>query len=352
MKIVFERSEYQLERLNELLLNYTEAVKLIDFITQWQRNESTFQFHTSGSTGVPKSIDVSRSQIVASVQATSDFLGLKNTHSALLCLDPNFVASLMMVARCLVNDMDLILSRPSSNPLNALDHSIDFASFVPVQVYKMIEEGSILQLTKIQNILIGGAPLSKLAFDTLAKIDTNIFITYGMTETVSHIALMPIKGDYSSAYFEVLPEITIGQDRDNCLTIVGAVTHNKTLQTNDIVELLDETKFRWLGRRDHVINSGGIKIHPEQLEKLIVPLINSDFFISWKTNDQLGNECILITENHKTTDEELKQIQAVIFNTFSKYHAPKSVYSVDLFERTDSGKVKREATRQKALGLL
>lgn len=352
MKIVFEGSEYQLEGLSELLTNYPEASKLVNFINHWQQNKDFFQFFTSGSTGVPKSIDVSRRQIVASVLATSQFIGLKKSHITLLCLDPNFVASLMMAARSLVNNMDLVLTRPNSNPLKSLDHSVDFASFVPVQIYKMIEEGSIQLLANIKNVLIGGAPLSRSAFETLAKIDTNLYVTYGMTETVSHIALMPIKGDYNQAYYEVLSGIKLGQDADGCLNINGRVTNDQLLQTNDIVEMINDSKFRWLGRRDHVINSGGIKIHPEELEKLIESQIKSDFMISWQPNDLLGSECILITESLELQNDEFKQLQQLIVDRFSKYHSPKVVFSVYKFERTDSGKIKREATRQKALSLV
>lgn len=352
MKIVFERSEYHLDSLSEFLTAYPTAAKLVSFIDDWNQNADIFQFQTSGSTGNPKTIHVTREQILASVSATSKYLGLEKSEAALLCLDPNFVASLMMAARCLVNDIDLVVSRPSANPLSTLEDEVDFASFVPMQIYKMIEEENINELAKIKNILIGGAPLSAAAFEVLSKIDTNIFATYGMTETVSHIALMPIKGPFASAYFEVLPGVHIGQDADGCLNIAGAVTKQETLQTNDIIEMIGPSKFRWLGRRDHVINSGGIKIHPEQLEKVIEPILKTPFFISWKANEKLGSECLLISEGAEVSSEVWLRVKSEIERSFTKYHIPKSILAVDQFERTDSGKIKREATRKKALGLL
>lgn len=333
-------------------MQHPQFTKLITFILNWQQNKDTFQFQTSGSTGAPKSIDVSRDQIVASVDATTEYLGLKKSETALLCLDPNFVASLMMAARCLVNDMDLIIEKPSSNPLKTLTESVDFASFVPMQIYKMIEDGNIHKLADINNILIGGAPLSAAAFDVLTQIKTNIYVTYGMTETVSHIALMPVKETYQNAYFEVLPGIEIGQDNEGCLNITGTVTNNQKLQTNDIVELIWSDKFRWLGRRDHVINSGGIKIHPEQLEKVIETHLKGEFIISWKANDELGSECLLLTEGFTLSNDQFQEIQKEIETTFSKYHIPKFTLAVDKFERTDSGKIKREGTRLKTLGLM
>ncbi|WP_420579770.1 AMP-binding protein [Reichenbachiella sp.] len=352
MEIVFEETNYSLKTLNDLRDAYPEASKLVQFIKGWIDGDTSFQLQTSGSTGTPKIIHVSREQIIASVEATSKFLRLKSSHQALICLDPNFVASIMMAARCLLNDMDCLVTKPSSNPIKSIDKRIDFASFVPFQIYKMMEENTIHELSTIKNILVGGAPLTHSGFETLANINTNIFVTYGMTETVSHIALMRVKGIFSDAYYEVLPGIQIGQDTDGCLHITGAVTEGKKIQTNDSVEMLDKNKFRWLGRRDHVINSGGIKIHPEQIEKSIERYFSSDFMISWNPSAQLGNECILLTENQAIPQEKINAIEKLILKGFSKFHVPKKVIVVKQFERTSSGKVKREATRMKALELL
>lgn len=351
MKIVFQGSEYTLDTLDDLRLHYPEASKLLDFIQDWQQGKPSYEFQTSGSTSSPKVIDVNREQIVASARATGQFLGLKKSDRVLCCLDPQFVASLMMAARCLVWDMDLVLEKPSANPMTSFEPTVDFASFVPFQIYQMIAGGNIHQLENIRNILIGGAPLAPAAFDTLAQLNTNLYATYGMTETVSHIALMPIKGDFATAHYDLLPDIEIGQDDKQCLSITGAVTRNKTLQTNDIVEIIDDGAFRWLGRRDHVINSGGIKIHPEQLERKIASLLTSDFFISWQANEKLGNECLLITEGEPISVQGFEEIRAVITKAFSKHHAPKRMVAIDTFEHTTSGKVKREETRKKALGL-
>ncbi|UXX79328.1 AMP-binding protein [Reichenbachiella carrageenanivorans] len=350
MKIVFQGSEYQLDTLDDLRQRYPEASKLLDFIQDWQQGKPSYEFQTSGSTSSPKVIDVNREQIVASARATGQFLELKKSDQVLCCLDPQFVASLMMAARCLIWNMDLALEKPSANPMTAIKNQIDFASFVPFQVYQMIADNNLHQLENIRNVLIGGAPLTPAAFGTLAQLNTNIYATYGMTETVSHIALMPVKGKYSQAYYHLLPNIVIGQDDEQCLKVSGAVTNHNTLQTNDIVEITGRT-FRWLGRRDHVINSGGIKIHPEQLERKIANLLSSDFFISWQANEKLGNECILITKGAPMAIEKLEEIQKVVTEAFSKHHAPKRAVNVDTFEHTASGKIKREETRIKALKL-
>lgn len=352
MKIVFEETDYSLDTLNDLKKKYPEAGKLIQFIKGWENGDLNFEFQTSGSTGTPKSIIISRGQITASVQATSEFLNLNNKQQALICLDPNFVASIMMIARCLINGMNCILSKPSSNPLQSIQHRIDFASFVPFQIYKMIENKSIGDLAAIKNILIGGAPLTPSAFNHLSSLNTNIFVTYGMTETVSHIALMSVKGKYLDAFFEVLPGIQIGQDDEGCLNIIGKITNGLVIQTNDFVEIFEGNKFHWLGRRDFVINSGGIKIHPELLEKCIDAYISSDYIVSWRHDFQLGSECILIFEGEQLSKDQKSDIERIVKDEFSKFHIPKHFIGIETFERTASGKIKREETRKKALGLL
>lgn len=354
MKIVFEDSIYLLSKLSDLRKNYPEAAKLIHFIRSWQQNKTTFQFQTSGSTGLPKSIDVNRYQIVASVEATTQYLSLKNGDQVLIALDPNFVATLMMVARCLILDMDLVLERPTANPLEKTNLPIDFASFVPYQIYKMMDDGNINRLEQIKNVLIGGAPLSQSAFERLELLDTHIYATYGMTETVSHIALMRIKGNFAEASYEFLPGVSTGQDADGCLHVTGAATKQKLVQTNDIVEFVNKDSFRWLGRRDDVINSGGIKIHPEQLERVIDEYfeLEAACMISWVEDEKLGAACVLLVEGSSLTSVYFESIQKSIEHNFSKHHIPRSVFTVNHFERTKSGKISREKTRLKVLDLM
>ncbi|MEO9804055.1 MAG: AMP-binding protein [Reichenbachiella sp.] len=351
MKIVFEGSEYQLSNLSELQKVYPESSRLIRFILDWQNKSNSFQLLTSGSTGSPKIIDVDRKQIVASVEATSQYLSLKSNLQVLSSLDPNFIAAVMMVARCLILDMNLILERPTANPLKGISSQIDFASFVPIQIYKMIDEGNIDRLSEINNVLIGGAPLSQSAFERLTSLDTNIYVTYGMTETLSHIALMRIKGNFTEARFEVLPGVSIDSNADKCLNVKGKVTNNQWVQTNDIVEIFSENQFRWLGRADHVINSGGVKIHPEQLEMTITSKLQlkTNYLISWIKDEVLGSTCCLITEGEPLSIDGFERVQKVVEQSFSKYHIPKFMLTVKEFIKTDSGKIRREETRLQAL---
>ncbi|PIB37518.1 hypothetical protein BFP72_10685 [Reichenbachiella sp. 5M10] len=315
---------------------------MTQFVKGWLSKQSEFTFHSSGSTGVPKPIIVNRRQIEASVQATARHLQLQPQDRVLLCLNPQYIASLMMVARALILDLDLLLTRPSSNPLLQLDSSVDFASFVPYQIYQMIADDSLVQLSKIRTVLIGGAPLSRAAFEQLASLPNRLYLTYGMTETVSHIALMPIHGHYEEALYHVLESITIGTNAQHCLHIQGVVTNDTRIQTTDVVKLHSDRSFEWLGRADHVINSGGIKIHPEQLEKTIAPWLgDTAFFIAGVEDPVLNERCILVTESPISTDTFV-QIQNQITRIYSKHHVPKEVKVSGPFVKTDSGKVKRK----------
>lgn len=351
MNITFNQRHYSLDQLDKLITDYPESQPIQSFINDWNKGIQIFEFNTSGSTGRPKKIKIQRRQIEASVVATRNFLNLQSGEVAMICLDPKFIASLMMVARALVLKLDLQLEKPNSNPLlHCQNTDIDFISLVPIQISQMIKDNNLSDLKNIKNILIGGAPLSRSVFNELSKIDTNIYHTYGMTETVSHIALMSIKGAYEEGKFELLPNISIGLDQEQCLKINGAITNHKELITNDIVELLDDNKaFRWVGRRDLVINSGGIKIHPEKLEKEIQIYLDHknrffNCFISSIPDPNLGSKCIMITEGETIDPSLFSKIQNHLRQQFSKHHFPKEAFSIKAFKKTSSGKLKRKET--------
>ncbi|RJE72657.1 MULTISPECIES: AMP-binding protein [Reichenbachiella] len=346
MKIHFENTVYSPQEFVQLASTVPSYAALFAFIEGWLSDQKTFHFQSSGSTGKPKKIEIKRRQIETSVFASARALSLSPKDRVLLCLSPAYIASTMMMARALILDMDIYIEKPSANPLHLLDHPIDFASFVPFQIYKMIEDRSFGQLEGIKNILIGGAPLSGEAFDILSSLNTNIYLTYGMTETVSHIALMKVQGKSEDAYYDVIDGVKIGQDEAQCLNISGIITDNQRIQTTDVVQILSPKKFLWLGRADFVINSGGIKIHPEQLEKTIASLLpQTHYFISSVADTQLGSKCVLITET-AITDALFGQIQALITDQFSKHHSPKEQHTITPFITTESGKLNRKTTMQ------
>jgi O-succinylbenzoic acid--CoA ligase len=354
MKIVFDSVNYPLENIGILRKEYPESLPIIRFIERWKVGADDFEMQTSGSSGAPKKISVTRKQILASVEATKHFLNLESNDIILLSLDPQYIASLMMVARALVLDMDILLIRPAANPLKD-SPECDFASFVPFQLYKMIAEGNVGELKSIKNILIGGAPLSQEAFELIAQIDTNIYITYGMTETVSHVALMPVKGQFEEACFRLVAGIEMKLDEHDCINLKGAVTGEKWIETNDVAQRIDTNSFRWLGRRDLIINSGGVKIHPESLEILIHQVLSKsdttfNFFISYVDDALLGQKCVLVVEGNGFSEQIFLTIKTAITTSLSKYHVPQLLFLSKKFTMTDSGKIKRgESLRQAQL---
>lgn len=355
MKFTFQNHIIAPQEIQKLLELDSTYEPIVIFVQNWVNGSDSFEFHTSGSTGSPKAIKISRSQIEASIKGTAKYLNLRSGENILLCLNPNYIAAIMMVARGLFLNMDVHITRPTSNPILEIKNTkVDFASFVPLQIYRMIKSGQLKELSGIKNVLIGGAPLSDDAFAKLAELGNNNFATYGMTETVSHIALMQISGDFLNATYTVLPNIQIGISTENCLWIKGSVTNNELIQTTDVVELLNPNEFKWLGRKDNVINSGGIKIHPEQIEKIIKVEfarlgIPNEFYVTGIKDENLGKRLVLMLEVdlqsplRVTMSEEsiLSSISSIIEGKYSKYHVPKKILFQERFARTESGKVKR-----------
>ena len=346
MKFTFQNHEISTSAIKELYEIDSSYFPLVDFVKKWKRGESTFEVQTSGSTGSPKTISIYRKQIESSVKATSEFLDLKPGENILMCLGPSYIGGLMMAARALVLDMDIHIVQPSVDPLAEIRADVDFASFVPYQIYHLIDTNRMDELAKIRNVLIGGAPLTDQAFEQLAQLPNNNFMTYAMTETVSHIALMPIKGKPIEARFHLLPNIFIGTNEKDCLWIEGDVTNNQRIQTTDVVEIQDDVYFKWLGRNDFVINSGGVKIHPEQIEKVIARKldelgIRNEFYLTGVPDDQLGQKLVLKIEGAVDANNLVHQFAPEIETAFSKYHVPKEIQIEEKFERTESGKVKR-----------
>lgn len=344
MKIRLQEHTYTLESIEKLSDSHSYYKGLVDFMINWHLGDASFLFHTSGSTGTAKEIQISRNQILASVKATQDKLNLVKGEKALMCLNPDFIASKMMAARAISVGMDLIITTPSSSPLKLLETTIDFGSFVPFQIYKMIRNGSISKLGQIKNVLIGGAQLDPWAVDILSQFKNNIYLTYGMTETVSHIALKKITGDDAKGLYSTMKGVDIEIDDRSCLCISGAVTNHNLIVTNDVVQLKSKNTFEWLGRYDNIINSGGIKINPEKLEFLIAPsILDNNFFVGGILDHELGQKCILVVEG-KINLESFISIQKELLKSLPKHYIPKEVVSLDSFQYTQNGKLKRNDT--------
>ena len=320
---------------NDILLKN----KIEEFISNWNDSSFFIETKTSGSTGKPKSIQLSKAQMIASAKITGEYFGLNEDQTTLLCLSIDTIAGKMMLVRAIVHNMKILITSPSSNPLKKIEERIDFIAIVPLQLDKMIEESSI-ELKNIKNILIGGASLPSPISDKLIKLNLTCFQSFGMTETVSHIAIRKV-GKNEELFYTTLPGIKLIQNPENELIITAPHLSIYELKTNDIIELLSENQFVWKGRKDFVINSGGVKIFPEEVEKKISNLIDLPFFITSIPDVKLGEKLVLIIESDKLINLYIDDFKSVL----TKYELPKEIFYLRSFERTISGKINRIKTK-------
>ncbi|MGX1930413.1 AMP-binding protein [Flagellimonas sp. 2504JD4-2] len=312
-----------------------------EFLLDWSTDKSAAEVYTSGSTGKPKKIELKKLHMVNSAIATGKHFGLSPKNTALLCLPTYGIAGKMMLVRAMVLGLNLRSLAPSSTPLLGIENNFDFAAMVPMQV-----ENSIAQLSQISTLLIGGAPVSTSLGEALKDTPTDVYETYGMTETITHIAVKKLNNVSSSVVensFKTLPDISISTDDRDCLVITAPNISDQEVITNDVVQITGETTFEWLGRYDSIINSGGIKLIPEQIEKKLSPIIDGRFFVAGIPDKSLGQKLILVVESSNISREELlKQVGTI--KDFGKYEIPKEIFQIDAFVETESGKIHRSQT--------
>jgi O-succinylbenzoic acid--CoA ligase len=320
------------------------------FCKEWLEGRSTFTINTSGSTGAPKIIQLRREQMIASAKRTIKALDLQKGMTSLVCLDVSFIAGKMMLVRSLIAGMNMIVVEPKANPFEDLpDKKIDFAAMVPYQLSTLIIAGKAMNIGKI---ILGGAPASQLLLREIRDLRVPVYATFGMTETITHIALRKLNGDDEQDYFEVLEGVGISTDDRGCL-VIRADYLDDVVTTNDIIELVDVGKFRWLGRFDDVINSGGIKILPGTIERAIEEYFSSGdignrFFVAGRQHEQLGQQVVLVVEGDLAAEEE-ENLLDWLRKTLSKYEIPKVVLYADHFAMTETQKINRRSSMENAL---
>ena len=336
MSIIYLENQYQ---INSELLADIDCVEQIphfaevheslqaalEFAWQWIRGENLFQQSTSGSTGSPKKIYIHRDQMVASAQLTIEALKLSSADSSLLCLPAQYIGGKMMIVRSLLVDMDTVFVRPTSNFLPYLPFIPAFSAMVPLQVQTLLDTDSASSLNHMKAVIIGGAPVS----DTLEKrilhqLTIPVYSTYGMTETVSHIALRKLTNPEASDSFHVLGDTKIATDERGCLKIHGKVTQGKWIVTNDLIKISGSNQFQWLGRYDSVINSGGVKVIPEQLEELLEPILKNHhfdgrFLVSSLPDDTLGERIVLLLEGSSLDRDWVLRVLAEVRQQLPRY---------------------------------
>ncbi|WP_333600987.1 AMP-binding protein [Flavobacterium sp.] len=298
-----------------------------DFLLDWFDSKDFIEMQTSGTTGAPKTITVSKQAMVHSALATGDFFDLQPGNKALHCLPVKYVAGKMMLVRAMILGFDLEFVAPSSHPLRSNELEFDFVAMVPLQA-----QNSLPELKKVKKMIVGGAAVSKALEKQLLKLPTQVYETYGMTETITHIAARKL----GEKAFTVLPDVTISYDDRNCLVIHAPRISDDVIVTNDIVELVNENQFIFLGRMDNVINSGGIKLIPEQIEHKLANKIQQRFFIASKPDAELGEKVILVIEGNKQSFED------TLYEDLDKYEKPKEILFVPKFKETTTGKILRK----------
>lgn len=314
---------------------------LQQFLNDWHSASPTLLVHTSGSTGAPKPMLVEKRRMEASARITCRFLGLHEGDTALLCMPLDYIAGKMMVVRALTCGLRLITVEPSGNPLGTVADSIDFAAMVPLQVYNSLQVPEERErLMAIRHLIIGGGAIDDTLASALVDFPHQVWSTYGMTETLSHIALRRLNGPDRSDWYTPFEGVTVSLTADGCLIIDAPAVHNGPLVTNDIA-VVEGRRFRILGRKDNVICSGGIKIQMEDVERLLRPHVRVPFIISKAPDEKLGEQVVLLTES-----SDVAALQAVCRSVLPKYYVPRRIVTVVSLPLTGTGKPARaEAER-------
>lgn len=356
----FKLQEKSFKSVTELI-DFSRSIlpEINSFLNKWFDTNSYVEVKTSGSTGKPKVIQLQKKHMVNSAIATGKFFKLHENTTALLCMSPNFIAGKMMLVRAMVLGWHLDVVKPISNPLNKCDKHYDFSAMVPLQLLN-----SLGDLHKVKKLIVGGGAVSNELLGKIQNSNTEVFETYGMTETITHIAAKKLnnfknsiasevtesfgfvqdKADQSKmrqSYYQLLPNVTISTNQRGCLVIDAPEVSEELVVTNDLVEIISSTEFKWLGRVDNVINSGGVKLIPELIEQKLAKIIHQRFFVIGRQDNSLGEKLVLIIEGIKN-DVVLKAVQQT--NILSKYEIPKEIYFMEKFMETPTKKVNRKET--------
>ena len=320
-------------------------MSLDEFLEEWNNPSPYVHVQTSGSTGAPKPMLVEKQRMLNSARITCDFLGLREGDTALLCMSLDYIAGKMMVVRSIERGLKLLTVEPSGHPLNhsqlAIDDcQIDFAAMVPLQVYNTLQvPEERKRLLQIRHLIIGGGAIDEALGAELKNFPNAVWSTYGMTETLSHIALRRLSGPEASDWYIPFPSVKVSLSEDGCLVIDAPEVCPERLVTNDIAEISPQG-FRILGRKDNVICSGGIKIQIEEVESRLRPFLRVPYLISKRPDPKFGEVSVLLTEG---SVDEARQICERIL---PKYYIPRHYLHVDHIPLTETGKPARQQAAQ------
>lgn len=321
--------------------------ELAGFLQCWWDETPWMEVHTSGSTGVPKRMQVTKEQMIQSAALTCRTLGLQAGQTALLCMNLRYIGAMMMVVRALTAKLKLIVREASGHPLSTVNEAIDFAAMVPLQVYNSLEHPQEKQrLSEIRSLIIGGAAIDSEMEARLQTLSGAVYVTYGMTETLSHIALRRINGVEASNFYRPLAGVTVSlSPTDSTLCIHAPHLCDEVIRTRDVASINPNGSFRIHGRLDNVINSGGIKIQIEELEQRLRPLLGDGIAVTHIPDGRLGQAVVLLVAGQGRTLPKQEQLKSQL----PRFHSPAYVLPIEQLPLTPNGKIDRAACRDYAL---
>jgi O-succinylbenzoic acid--CoA ligase len=322
--------------------------KFFGFVGEWLSEDPVVEIQTSGSTGKPGIFSVEKEMMVESAIRTGRFLDLAEGDTALLALPVSFIAGKMMVVRAFVLHLNLVPVNPTSNPLDDLDQPFDFVALTPMQLHQTLHSNDgMRKVNQIRKLIIGGGEISPILMNRIKNLETDIWHTYGMAETLTHVAMKKLTGENATEHFKALPGISFEQDERHCLVISAPWLSSKKIMTHDIVTLLDDQSFDFVGRFDHIINSGGIKISPEMVEAKLNKIFSQRFIVIGLPDDKLGEKLALAIEGPQVAEIEI--LAQMKTSGLEKYETPREIHFLYQFPLTDSGKVIRSLVKEHIL---
>lgn len=311
---------------------------LNEFLSEWESASPTLVVHTSGSTGKPKPMTVEKRRMEASARITCDFLGLQPGDTALLCMPLDFIAGKMVVVRSIVRSLKLVCVKPSGHPLQGITEAPVFVAMVPMQVYNSMQVPEELRvLRQIRHLIIGGGAVSDDMAKLLREFPNAVWSTYGMTETLSHIALRRLSGPEASSWYTPFASVSVSTNAEGCLVIDAPEVCAQPLVTNDIVEIdSDGRRFRIRGRRDNVICSGGIKLQIEEMEEKLRQHTDVEFAITKRSHPKFGETVVLLA-----VTDDMEAMRTLCQDHLSRYEQPHAYIAVPAIPLTATGKPAR-----------
>ena len=314
--------------------------------------EGVLPVRTSGTTGAPKAMELPFADVLASIALTRAAFDLKAGDRALLCLPCEFVGGKMMLARAMVLGLDLHVIDPRGGVLKNLRNQdrFRFATMVPMQLHTALHQDRARVEQQFDTILLGGGPVSDTLVDEVRELGTRVYDGYGSTETVTHIALRKLNDGGPEEYFTTLGKVTVRSDADGRLIAETPHLSTSRHETNDVIDVLDEHHFKWAGRHDHAILSGGRKILAERLESMTAGVVPYAHFFASRPDERLGQRVVLVVEKDTSDGVGQEAIMRMVSGMLDEHERPKEVVFVPTFVRTGSGKVSRERTLERAAG--